>query len=84
VKARTDLASANKLGVREGYVLKVTEQLNILDKAVNDFNEEKIDEQELSSITNRVSKTAGLYGVDISGDLIPYTNDNYKNYIRGY
>jgi hypothetical protein len=77
VKARTDLASANKLGVREGYVLKVTEQLNLLDKAVNDFNERKIDEQELSSITNRVSKTAGLYGVDISGDLIPYTNDKF-------
>lgn len=77
VKARTDLASSNKLGVREGYVLKVTEQLNVLEKAINDLNEGLIDEQELSAITNRVAKITGIYGVDISGDLIPYTNDKF-------
>ena len=77
VKARTDLASANKLGVKEGYVLKVTEQLNTLEKAVNDLNEGKINEQELEAITNRVAKITGIYGVDISGDLIKYTNDKF-------
>ena len=77
VKARTDLASANKLGVKEGYVLKVTEQLNTLEKAVNDLNEGKINEQELESITNRVARITGIYGVDISGDLIKYTNDKF-------
>jgi hypothetical protein len=77
VKARTDLASANKLGARQGNVVKATEQFNILDSAINDFNEKIIDEQKLSSITNRVAKTVGLYGVDISGDLIPYTNDKF-------
>jgi hypothetical protein len=77
LKARTDLAAANKLGARQGNVVKATEQFNILDSAINDFNEKIIDEQELSSITNRVAKIVGLYGVDISGDLIPYTNDKF-------
>jgi hypothetical protein len=77
VKARTDLASANKLGVREGYVLKVNEQLNVLEKAINDLNEGLIDEQQLAAITNRVAKITGIYGVDISSDLIPYTNDKF-------
>jgi len=75
VKARTDLASANKLGVREGYVVKSLDQFNKLDKAVNDFNEGIISEQELASITNRVEKITELYGVDIKDDLKQFTNE---------
>jgi hypothetical protein len=55
-------------------LLTLQEQLDLLDKAVNDFNEEKIDEQELSvNKQTELQFTAGIYGVDRSGDLPPYT-----------
>jgi hypothetical protein len=49
VKARTDLAAANTISfAKERNALKAKNNLDILNKAINDYNEEKIDEQELS------------------------------------
>jgi hypothetical protein len=59
-------------------LLTLQEQLDFLNKAINDYNEGKIDEQELScNKQTEVEFIAGIYGVDISGDLIPYTNDKF-------
>jgi hypothetical protein len=62
VKARTDLASANQFFAKEKNALNAKEQLDFLNKAINDYNEEKINEQELFVKAKKVEFIAGIYG----------------------
>jgi hypothetical protein len=78
VKARTDLADANQFFAKEKNALNAKEQLDFLNKAINDYNEEKIDEQELFVKAKEVEFIAGIYGIKV-GDLPLYTGDGAKS-----
>jgi hypothetical protein len=78
VKARTDLADANQFFAKEKNALNAKEQLDFLNKAINDYKEEKIDEQELFVKAKEVEFIAGIYGIKV-GDLPLYTGDGAKS-----